>query len=192
VVNKEQEADLHTASDSPKFSEGALVYRWRTWNGKLAAVIVDEDSGQIHFQNCHRPKSFWPTQTECSYSCLLKDLKGVHINNYKGGRWLFIVTQTGSAAVSPFSPNFDVFAEKLPTLLAPEQECFNSSDPLLGYIYALGIFAGVLSSLVVIPLTFSLGFTVLIVFLGGAIGFAIPYLFVVMAESRRFSEPPEA
>ena len=64
-----------------------------------------QESGKIHFQNCHRLKSFLQAKTPW-FSCSLNDVKGVHLNQYKGNASLLIVTQTGSATISSNGSNF--------------------------------------------------------------------------------------
>jgi hypothetical protein len=179
---KQQEADLRAAIGSPPFSEKALIYRDVYWIGKPVAVIVDQDSRKIHFQNCHRPKSFLPAKKHPWFSCSLSDLRGVHVNHYKGNSSLFIVTQAGSATVPSSGSNFKILKEKLPALLPQGQQCFNSENPFLGILYAIAITAGVVLTLA-LPMNVSDGVFVLAMFLGGGIGFGIARAIVAMAQS---------
>lgn len=183
----QQEADVRGAIGSPSFSENAIIYRDVDWIGKPVSVIVDQDSEKIHFQNCHRLKSFLPAKNRPWFSCTLNDLRGVHANNYKGNSSLFIVTQTGSATVSSSGSNFEILKEKLPTLLRHGQQCFNSEFYYrffgLGILYAIAMMAGVFISLLALSANVSSGVTVLAMFIGGSIGLGIARALVALEQS---------
>jgi hypothetical protein len=184
MKRNQQEADVRGAIGSPSFSENALIYRDVDWIGKPVSVIVDQDSEKIHFQNCHRPKRFLPAKKHPWFSCSLNDLRGVHVNSYKGGSSLFIVTQTGSATVSSSGSNFEILKEKLPTLLRQGQQCFNSENPFLGNLYAIAMSVGVFISLpLALSANVSSGVAVLAMFIGGGIGFGIARALVALEQS---------
>ena len=79
------------------------------WNGNKPGwlqtgmrVVADETDGTITFENCHHPRRFWSTRSDAVYTCLLGELRAVHldwwvVNEYRHGRNATISTPDGKA-----------------------------------------------------------------------------------------------
>ena len=78
-------------------------------------VVADETDGTITFENCHHPRRFWSTRSDAVYTCLLGELRAVHldrwvVNEYRHGRNATISTPDGKAV---FSEDEKVLAKAL-------------------------------------------------------------------------------
>ncbi len=92
------EEQARVNANLPEFSDDALVCKSLSSRGKPIAVVVDQESGQIHFRNCLWQKRFWIISAESWSKCPLSDVVRAYRQTHrnKGRTWQNFVIETES------------------------------------------------------------------------------------------------
>ena len=134
--------------DRPEICENARVYHFPVMS-KAGAIYIDEDSGQIHFRNCHVPRRFIASEQEW-FSCPFSDIKGVHHFRYRGES-VTVVTSQGKVLIPDYGRDFVELREHL-TRVAPDPvPGFSADHPMMGLAYLGGVLTGLFGGVALTP-----------------------------------------
>lgn len=176
----EEEAALPTG-DQPRISDHALVCRFSSLSGP-AAVFVDPEQSQIHFQNCHVPRKL-VASAQPWFSCPISDLKGAHVFRYRSES-LTIVTATGKALIPAGGANYAQLRQTMEDLVPATQPGFSTDHPMMGMVYLAGALAGIFAGVLLTPNNANDSTMGLFVLAGAFTGVISIHLLVLVADRK--------
>lgn len=153
-------SDLRSEPGVPRYSDDSLVCVTGI-RGHVAAVIVDDQAGMIHFRRSFAPGGFWVIKALPWFSCPLSSVTSVSQMSYKGITTLTIHTDAGKGSITSHASSFEELRRRFPqmkTAFAPGTAPLTGTQAVMVVAGIFGIFGGMVLSIS----SFLLGMLVLV------------------------------
>jgi len=135
--------------DRPDVGPGAVVYLGRSIL-KTVEVILDRETGTIHFRNCHVPRGFL-TSADAWFSCRVDELNGVHLFRNRRSTTLTIVTPRGRAEIPSTGEGYQELHAALAERVRGTRPGYSADHPMMGMTYVAGAIVGLFAGVFIAP-----------------------------------------